>query len=87
MLFNRVAGQVGLIGCNMRSSKEAFIGDTLHKTNEIVEPLDKFQPSKPMVFAGIYPLDQSQHVNLRSAIEKLVLNDSAVSVATDTRLI
>lgn len=69
----------------MRSSTEALIGDTLHKTNEIVEPLDTFQPSKPMVFAGIYPFDQSQHVNLRNAIEKLALNDSAVTVAPDTR--
>ncbi|GJQ65247.1 hypothetical protein Trydic_g7375 [Trypoxylus dichotomus] len=79
-----VAGQVGLIGCNMKVHKEALIGDTFHKSNETVEPLDKFKPSKPMVFAGIYPLDQSQHVNLRSAIEKLCLNDSAVSVAPDT---
>lgn len=36
-----------------------------------------------MVFAGIYPFDQSQHVALRTAIEKLTLNDSAVTVATD----
>lgn len=71
----------------MRSSKEAYIGDTLHKSDENVESLDRFQPSKPMVFAGIYPIDQSQHVNLRSAIEKLSLNDSAVSVAPDTRSI
>lgn len=69
----------------MRSSKEACIGDTLHKTNENVEPLQGFQPSKPMVFAGIYPFDQSQHVNLRNAIEKLALNDSAVTVAVDSR--
>lgn len=82
-----MAGQVGLISCNMRSHKEALIGDTLHRTGENVEALDKFEPSKPMVFAGIYPLDHSQHVNLRSAIEKLCLNDSAVTVAPDTRLI
>ncbi|KAK5637750.1 hypothetical protein RI129_000068 [Pyrocoelia pectoralis] len=48
-----------------------------------VEPLKGFQPVKPMVFAGIYPVDQSQHVNLRNAIEKLALNDSAVSITID----
>lgn len=69
----------------MRSSKEAFVGDTLHKSNCNVVPLKSFSLPKPMVFAGIYPFDQSQHVNLRRAIEKLVLNDSAVSVSIDSR--
>lgn len=80
-----MAGQIGLVGCNMRSSKEALIGDTIHRTGEVVEPLPGFKPSKPMVFAGVYPFDQSQHVNLRNAIEKLALNDFAVTVAVDTR--
>ncbi|KAF2898039.1 hypothetical protein ILUMI_08135 [Ignelater luminosus] len=79
-----VAGQIGLIGCNMRSSQEAHIGDTIHKINVDIEPLPGFKPARPMVFAGIYPFDQSQHVSLRNAIEKLVLNDSAVTVAVDT---
>lgn len=81
----RVAGQVGLISCNMRSSKEAHVGDTLCLTDKPVTPLEGFKPARPMVFAGIYPMDQSQHVNLRSAIEKLVLNDPAVSVKVDSR--
>ena len=38
-----------------------------------------------MVFAGVYPMDESQHVALISAIEKLVLNDSAVTVTIDSR--
>lgn len=80
-----MAGQIGLIGCNMRTSKEAHIGDTIHLVSQSVDVLPGFQPSRPMVFAGIYPFDQSQHVHLRSAIEKLVLNDSAVSVDLDTR--
>lgn len=79
-----VAGQIGLIGCNMRSSKEALIGDTIHLVSQNVEPLPGFEPLKPMVFAGVYPFDQAQHVNLRSAIEKLALNDSAVTVELDT---
>ncbi|XP_017768053.1 PREDICTED: translation factor GUF1 homolog, mitochondrial [Nicrophorus vespilloides] len=79
-----VAGQIGLVGCNMRSSQESCIGDTLHKTHEEVEPLQGFKPARPMVFAGIYPMDQSQHVHLRGAIDKLVLNDSAVTVNIDS---
>lgn len=79
-----VAGQIGLIGCNMRSSHEAHIGDTICLKGQTVEALPGFKPVRPMVFAGIYPTDQSQHVNLRNAIEKLTLNDSAVSVAVDT---
>lgn len=69
----------------MRSSKEAHIGDTIHLSDQKIEALTGFKPIKPMVFAGIYPMDQSQHVNLRSAIEKLTLNDSAVTVEIDSR--
>ena len=69
----------------MRSSKEAHIGDTIYNPSCPVEPLQGFEPSRPMVFAGVYPMDQSQHVNLRSAIEKLALNDSAVTVEVDSR--
>nr|CAH7722851.1 unnamed protein product [Callosobruchus chinensis] len=68
----------------MRSSKEAHIGDTIHHVGETVEVLPGFQPLKPMVFAGIYPMDQSQHIHLRGAIEKLALNDSAVTIDVDT---
>lgn len=70
----------------MRTSKEAHIGDTLCLSDKRVTPLAGFTPVKPMVFAGVYPMDQSQHVALRSAIEKLVLNDPAVTVAIDSRL-
>ncbi|KAL5278839.1 GUF1 family protein [Megaselia abdita] len=80
-----LAGQVGLIGCNMRSSKEAIIGDTVFiKSLNVPEALTKIKSQQPMVYAGIYPSDQSKHVALRSAIEKLVLNDSAVTVSIDS---
>lgn len=81
----RLAGQVGLIGCNMRSSKEAIIGDTVFiKSLSPPEALTKIKSQQPMVYAGVYPSDQSKHVALRSAIEKLVLNDSAVTVTIDS---
>lgn len=69
----------------MRSSKEAHVGDTICLTDKPVTPLEGFVPSRPMVFAGIYPMDQSQHVALRNAIDKLILNDPAVSVTIDSR--
>ncbi|XP_078039644.1 translation factor waclaw [Augochlora pura] len=78
-----VAGQIGCIACNMRSSKEAFIGDTLHIKNHPVDPLLQIKTPKPMVFSGVYPHDQSQFDTMKAAIEKLTLNDSGVSVTID----
>lgn len=79
-----IAGQIGLVGCNMRNSKEAIIGDTYYLKGVAVEPLEAFKKLRPMIFAGIYPSEQSQHIALRGAIEKLVLNDSVVTVSPDT---
>lgn len=81
---NMVAGQVGLISCNMRNSKESIIGDTIHLKNTKIVPLSTFKPHQPMVFAGVFPTDQSKYVGLRGAIEKLVLNDSVVTVNNDS---
>uniref|UniRef100_A0ABK9MIH9 Translation factor GUF1 homolog, mitochondrial n=1 Tax=Glossina morsitans morsitans TaxID=37546 RepID=A0ABK9MIH9_GLOMM len=78
------AGQVALIACNMRNSKESIIGDTIHLKNQKCSVISTFKPQQPMVFAGIFPADQSKHVALRSAIDKLVLNDSAVTVKADS---
>ncbi|XP_043494053.1 translation factor GUF1 homolog, mitochondrial [Polistes fuscatus] len=78
------AGEVGSIKCNMKTSKEAHIGDTLYKKGHPVEPLGGFKAVKPMVFAGVYPMDQSYFIKLQSAIEKLILNDSAVEVVPNS---
>ncbi|CAH1403214.1 unnamed protein product [Nezara viridula] len=78
------AGQVGFVTCNMRDRKDAIMGDTVVLTENPAEALPGLMKSKPMVFAGVYPLDQSQHPLLRSAIERLTLNDSAVSVIIDS---
>lgn len=68
----------------MRNSKESIIGDTIHLKNQKSIAVTSFKPQQPMVFAGIFPADQSKHVGLRSAIDKLILNDSAVSVNVDS---
>ncbi|CAF92024.1 unnamed protein product, partial [Tetraodon nigroviridis] len=80
------AGQVGYIIAGMKDVKEAQIGDTLHLQERPVEALPGFKPAKAMVFAGMYPMDQSEYPGLRSAIERLTLNDSSVTVQRDSSL-
>uniref|UniRef100_A0A2K5QHA3 GTP binding elongation factor GUF1 n=1 Tax=Cebus imitator TaxID=2715852 RepID=A0A2K5QHA3_CEBIM len=80
------AGQVGYLIAGMKDVTEAQIGDTLHLHKQPVEPLPGFKSAKPMVFAGIYPVDQSEYNNLKSAIEKLTLNDSSVTIHRDSSL-
>lgn len=79
-----VGGQIGLVGCNMRTIKEAHIGDTYYIKGNKVEALPGFKPQNPMIYAGIYPNDQSQHQHLRSAIDKLILTDSCVTCVPDS---
>jgi len=78
------AGQVGIITGNIRTASEAQIGDTLHHEKVEVEPLPRLPTAKPMVFAGLFPVDQSKFQDLKSAIEKLSLNDPAVSIANES---
>ncbi|XP_003794665.1 translation factor GUF1, mitochondrial [Otolemur garnettii] len=80
------AGQVGYLIAGMKDVTEAQIGDTLYLHKQPVEPLPGFKSAKPMVFAGMYPVDQSEYNNLKSAIEKLTLNDSSVTVHRDSSL-
>uniref|UniRef100_A0A671Y6F7 GTP binding elongation factor GUF1 n=1 Tax=Sparus aurata TaxID=8175 RepID=A0A671Y6F7_SPAAU len=80
------AGQVGYIIAGMKDVKEAQIGDTLYLQEQPVESLPGFKPAKAMVFAGMYPMDQSEYPGLRSAIERLTLNDSSVTVQRDSSL-
>uniref|UniRef100_A0A3B4UL18 GTP binding elongation factor GUF1 n=1 Tax=Seriola dumerili TaxID=41447 RepID=A0A3B4UL18_SERDU len=80
------AGQVGYIIAGMKDVKEAQIGDTLYLQEQPVKALPGFKPAKAMVFAGMYPMDQSEYPGLRSAIERLTLNDSSVTVQRDSSL-
>lgn len=74
------AGQVGYVITGIKDPKLARIGDTIHLAGESVDPLPGFKPSKPMVFSGLFPTDQSEFGNLTTAIEKLCLNDGSVTV-------
>jgi GTP-binding protein LepA len=72
------SGEVGFVFANIKTVSDAQIGDTItDDTNPASEPLPGFQEVKPMVFAGLYPVESHEHGLLRDALEKLRLNDSA----------
>jgi GTP-binding protein LepA len=74
------AGEVGYMFANIKTVSDAQIGDTVvDHDNPASEPLPGFEEVKPMVFAGLYPVESHEHGVLRDAIEKLRLNDSALS--------
>jgi len=74
------AGEVGFLYANIKNVSEAQIGDTItDASNPASEPLPGFEAIKPMVFAGLYPVESHEHGLLRDALEKLRLNDSALS--------
>ncbi|MGP0071332.1 MAG: translation elongation factor 4 [Bryobacteraceae bacterium] len=72
------AGEAGFLFANIKTVSDAQIGDTVTSIeNPASEPLPGFQEIKPMVFAGLYPVESHEHGRLRDALEKLRLNDSA----------
>jgi GTP-binding protein LepA len=72
------AGEVGFLYANIKTVSDAKIGDTItDHENPAPEPLPGFEEIKPMVFAGLYPVESHEHGLLRDALEKLRLNDSA----------
>ena len=72
------AGEVGFLFANIKTVSDARIGDTIMDHDDpAAEPLPGFEEIKPMVFAGLYPVESHEHGLLRDALEKLRLNDSA----------
>jgi len=72
------AGEAGYVSANIKNVADAQIGDTItDAVNGATEPLPGFQEIKPMVFAGLYTVESHAHNQLRDALEKLRLNDSA----------
>ena len=72
-------GEVGFISGNIKDIVQAKIGDTITAHDANPEPLPGFQDVKPMVFAGIFPINTDEHENLRDAMGKLKLNDASFS--------
>ncbi|MDP3063301.1 MAG: translation elongation factor 4, partial [Chloroflexota bacterium] len=78
------AGQVGYIATGFKDVRQCRVGDTITLLKEPAqEPLPGYQPLKPMVFAGLYPADGEEFDVLRDALEKLQLNDAALSFAPE----
>ena len=79
------AGQVGYIAASIKNVKETKVGDTITDAdNPAAEPLAGYREAMPMVFSGIYPLDGAKYGDLRDALEKLQLNDAALSFEPET---
>jgi GTP-binding protein LepA len=79
------AGDVGFVIANIKEIRDARVGDTVtHFVNGATEPLPGFKEVKPMVWSGIYPTDSADYDNLKDAIEKLKLNDSAIKSDPET---
>jgi GTP-binding protein LepA len=79
------AGEVGFVVAGIKKVSEVAIGDTLtDDRHPAPEPLPGFKEIKPMVFAGLYPVDADQYAELREALEKLRLNDSSFFYEPET---
>jgi len=77
---NLQAGDVGYIISGIKTSKEVKVGDTItHVKNPCDKMIDGFEDVKPMVFAGIYPVNADDYEELRTAMEKLQLNDASLT--------
>ena len=74
------AGNVGYIISGIKASKEVKVGDTItHVKNPCEKAIEGFEEVKPMVFAGVYPIDAEDFENLRASLEKLQLNDASLT--------
>ncbi|MCX2477574.1 translation elongation factor 4 [Pedobacter sp. MC2016-15] len=72
-------GDVGYIISGIKEAREVKVGDTItHKDRPSLEPIKGFEEVKPMVFAGIYPVDTDEFEELREAMHKLQLNDASI---------
>ncbi|MBU0755311.1 MAG: translation elongation factor 4 [Planctomycetes bacterium] len=79
------SGEVGYFSCAMKNLKEVKIGDTLvHARDESTLPLPGFKEVKPMVFGGLFPVQADDYEDLRSALDKLGLNDPSFTFEPET---
>ena len=80
-------GEIGIVSLGLKSLTELAVGDTItdskHPTNE---PIEGFKPAKPFVFAGLYPIQTDRFEDLREALNKLKLNDSALQFEPETSI-
>ena len=78
-------GEIGFITASIKQVRDTRVGDTItHEKKGAEEPLPGFNPSQPVVFCGLFPVDSSEFEDLREAIEKLALNDASFSFEMET---
>jgi len=78
-------GEVGCVIASMKDVKDTRVGDTItHAQRPASQPLPGYVPAKPMVYCGLYPVDNEQFGELRDALEKLQLNDAALTFEAET---
>ena len=81
------AGNVGYIISGIKTSKEVKVGDTItHVQNPCDAAIDGFEEVKPMVFAGVYPIETEDYENLRASLEKLQLNDASLTFQPESSM-
>ena len=79
------AGNVGYIISGIKTSREVRVGDTItHVERPCSEAIDGFEEVKPMVFAGVYPIETEDFENLRTSLEKLQLNDASLTFVPES---
>ena len=79
------AGNVGYIISGIKTSTEVKVGDTItHVARPCVEAIAGFEEAKPMVFAGVYPIEAEDFEDLRASLEKLQLNDAALTFSPES---
>ncbi len=80
-------GEIGIVVLGLKEVHVVNVGDTITDAkNPTKEPVVEYEPAKPFVFAGIYPIDTDDFENLRDALDKLRLNDSSLSYQPETSL-
>ncbi|MCQ2333958.1 MAG: translation elongation factor 4 [Paludibacteraceae bacterium] len=79
------AGNVGYIISGIKASTEVKVGDTItHVARPCEKAIDGFQEAKPMVFAGVYPIEAEDYEDLRASLEKLQLNDASLTFVPES---
>ena len=81
------AGEIGVFTASIKQVRDTRVGDTITLEGRACsEPLAGYEPAKPVVFCGFFPVDSSEFENLRESIEKLALNDSSFTFEIETSL-
>ena len=80
------AGNVGYIISGIKTSKEVKVGDTITSVSRPAHAISGFEEVKPMVFAGVYPIEAEDFENLRSSLEKLQLNDASLTFQPESSM-